>query len=415
MTLADHHVSSFSPWLSIWFRPGDTVARALSSTRTWQILVLAGLGAVAGLIYQVMRDPLFRLGLLDWRVLSGVILCRFHPWHFVALSIRFTVPPGRRMARRPCIPGASPDRAGLGHGAKRDGRGLCATILAGLPASVGRDASRLFSGPVGTALTAILSIAALWTLIVTILTIKRVQGFGFWRAVASYAIGSLLILFVTLLPLMFRSLLFQPFSAQSGSMAPTLLVGDYFFVAKYPYGYSRYSVPLSLPLFSGRILAVEPTLGDVVVFRLPKDNATDYVKRIVGLPGDRVQMIGGVLNINGVPVKRERIADFVDDESGERVRRWRETLPNGVSYDALDVQDNGFLDNTQEYAVPAGHYFVMGDNLDNSTDSRVLGTVGYVPFENLIGRVEMIYFSTKPLSKEQPAVTRSERIGKLVR
>lgn len=186
-------------------------------------------------------------------------------------------------------------------------------------------------------------------------------------------------------------------------------------MAKYPYGYSRYSVPLSLPLFSGRILAVEPTLGDVVVFRLPKDNATDYVKRIVGLPGDRVQMIGGVLNINGVPVKRERIADFVDDESGERVRRWRETLPNGVSYDALDVQDNGFLDNTQEYAVPAGHYVVMGDNLDNSTDSRVLSTVGYVPFENLIGRVEMIYFSTKPLSKEQPAVTRSERIGKLVR
>lgn len=198
-------------------------------------------------------------------------------------------------------------------------------------------------------------------------------------------------------------------------MAPTLLVGDYFLVAKYPYGYSRYSVPLSLPLFSGRILAVEPTLGDVVVFRLPKDNATDYVEQIVGLPGDRVQMIGGVLNINGVPVKRERIADFVDDKSGERVRRWREPLPNGVNYDALDVQDNGFLDNTQEYAVPAGHYVVMGDNLDNSTDSRVLSTVGYVPFENLIGRVEMIYFSTKPLSKEQPAVTRSERIGKLVR
>jgi signal peptidase I len=218
-----------------------------------------------------------------------------------------------------------------------------------------------------------------------------------------------------LIALFIGSALFQLFSMPSGSMEPTLLIGDYLFVAKYPYGYSRFSLPSSPPLFSGRIFAAEPRRGDVVVFRLSKDETTDYVRRIVGLPGDRIKMIGGVLNINGVAVARERINDFIDGETGARVRRWRETLPNGVSHDVLDLQDNGFLDNTQEYAVPAGHYFVMGDNLDNSLDSRVLSRVGYVPFETLIGRVEMICFSTRPSSKEQPAITRSERIGKLVR
>src|SRR5262249_31055054 len=182
----------------------------------------------------------------------------------------------------------------------------------------------------------------------------------------------------------------------SGAMKPTMLIGDYFFVSKYAYGYSHFSLPFSPPLFAGRILAAEPQRGDVVVFRLPKDPSTDYVKRVVGLPGDRVQMIGGLLHINGTPVKRDRVEDFVDDENTaapERVRQWRETLPNGVSNRTLDLQDNGILDNTQEFVVPAGHYFMMGDNRDNSTDSRVLSAVGYVPFENLIGKAQIIFFS----------------------
>jgi signal peptidase I len=196
-----------------------------------------------------------------------------------------------------------------------------------------------------------------------------------------------------LIALVIRTLFFQPFSIPSGSMKGTLLVGDYLFVSQYSYGYSRYSLPLSLPLFSGRIWASQPQRGDVVVFALPRDDSTDYIKRLIGLPGDHIQVIDGVLYINGAPVKRERVSDFVDDENGEHVRRWRETLPNGVSYETLDLQDNGFLDNTQEYVVPPGHYFMMGDNRDDSLDSRVPSAVGYVPFENLIGKAQVIFFS----------------------
>jgi signal peptidase I len=202
-----------------------------------------------------------------------------------------------------------------------------------------------------------------------------------------------------IIALVIRTFLFQPFNIPSGSMKSTLLVGDYLFVSKYSYGYSHFSFPFSPPLFSGRIWASPPDRGDVVVFRLPRDDSTDYIKRVIGLPGDTVQMLGGVLNINGVPVKRERIDDFVETEEGRgtsRVKRWRETLPNGVSYTTLDLVDNGVHDNTPVYHVPAGNYFMMGDNRDNSTDSRVrpeAGGVGFVPFENLVGRAQIIFFS----------------------
>jgi signal peptidase I len=220
---------------------------------------------------------------------------------------------------------------------------------------------------------------------------------------------------VVLSPLLIRTFLFQPFNIPAGSMKPTLFVGDYIFVSKFSYGYNRYSFPFSPPLalVSGRIFASEPERGDVVVFRLPKDPSIDYVKRVIGLPGDRIQMINGVLHINGTPVKREQIGDFVEtDDNGREVhiKQWRETLPNGVSHPTLDMIENGFYDNTKEYRVPAGHYFMMGDNRDNSSDSRVENQVGYVPVENLIGRVQILFWSV-----DEKGHIRSERIANKVR
>ena len=224
-----------------------------------------------------------------------------------------------------------------------------------------------------------------------------------------------------LIALVIRTFLFQPFNIPSGSMKATLLVGDYLFVSKYSYGYSHYSIPFSPPLFSGRIFGSEPARGDVVVFRLPKDDSTDYIKRVIGLPGDRIQMKDGLLYINDKPVQRERMSDYVGEDvcgppdSGTRVKRWKETLPNGVSYESLDCQDNGFYDNTIEYQVPPGHFFMMGDNRDNSQDSRVLSAVGYIPFENLVGRVGMIFYSRAPADENSAAQDRVARIGTVVR
>jgi signal peptidase I len=221
---------------------------------------------------------------------------------------------------------------------------------------------------------------------------KRDEG-GLWDSVKTivYALGLALIL---------RIFLFQPYTIPSESMRPKLLVGDYIFVSKWDYGYSRASIPFEPPLFSGRIPGgLEPGRGDVVVFKLPSDGRTDYIKRVLGLPGDRIQVTGGALYINGQAVEREPLDDEVlRDRWGNvtRVTRWRETLPGGKSYVTYDLESNGRLDDTGEYVVPPGHYFMMGDNRDNSIDSRVppeVSGVGYVPAQNLVGRARLVFVS----------------------
>lgn len=197
-----------------------------------------------------------------------------------------------------------------------------------------------------------------------------------------------------LLALVIRTLLFQPFSIPSGSMRPTLLEGDYLFVTKWAYGYSRHSLPFSPPLFLGRIWASAPERGDVAVFKFPPNPSVDYIKRVIGLPGDKIQMKSGQLFINGQGVQREKIGQIDNPDITEETRPvdvYRETLPNGVSYETLDINPNGMGDDTREFVVPAGHYFMMGDNRDNSSDSRF--EVGYVPDENLVGRANYIFFS----------------------
>ena len=203
------------------------------------------------------------------------------------------------------------------------------------------------------------------------------------------------IVYAVLIALAIRTVAFEPFNIPSGSMIPTLLVGDYLFVSKYSYGYSRFSLPLSPPLFSGRIFGSVPKRGDVAVFKLPRDTSTDYIKRLVGLPGDTIQMKQGRLYINGEELPRKPDGTYLAEGEGPPIEeeRYTETLPGGRQHPILKMSDDQPLDNTEEFHVPPGYVFAMGDNRDNSLDSRVPNAVGYVPLENLVGRAEFIFFS----------------------
>ena len=227
--------------------------------------------------------------------------------------------------------------------------------------------------------------------------------------------------------LVVRTFLFQPFNIPSGSLIPTLDIGDYLFVSKYSYGYSHYSFPFSPDFFSGRVLGSSPKRGDVAVFKFPKDTSKDYIKRVIGLPGDRIQLLHARLYINGQVVPREPIQSVTTrNQFGQpvEVATYLETLPGGVSHRIIQLGgDDALYSNTPVYTVPAGNYFMMGDNRDNSTDSRVSPDedgVGYVPFENFVGRAEIIFFSIDgdaPLWQvwKWPTSIRWSRIFTLVR
>lgn len=195
--------------------------------------------------------------------------------------------------------------------------------------------------------------------------------------------------------LVFQTVLFRPYRIPSESMLPNLLVGDYILVSKFSYGYSRFSLPFAPRLFSGRIWSAEPKRGDVVVFRPVPNESQDFIKRVVGLPGDRIQMVRGVLHINGVAAGQSADGEFVFEDEGTTVRakRYRETFPEGNRHIIIDIAPNAEFDDTLVYTVPAGHVFMMGDNRDDSADSRVPEVVGYVPMENLVGRAEIVFFS----------------------
>jgi signal peptidase I len=391
-----------SPWLMVWLSPRQTIEHLVAKQPTHFVWLLAVFGTVASLYNQITvvagTTYLFGWQLALSLVLFGALVGTI--WLYLAgLTLSWI---------GGLLGGAAPAlhmRAVFAWSTLPTILGFAAVLLIEVTHAITPDVVPL-----------LVAATSLWSLIVFLLMLGRVERFGIWRTILTYLLNLVLGLAIALV---IRSFLYQPFNIPAASMRPTLLVGDDILVSKFAYGYSRYSLPYSRFLPAGRVFASEPARGDVVVFRVPKDRV-DYVKRVVGLPGERIQMKQGQLFVNDVPVVREWLADAVDAQdacdtpSQARVKRWRETLPNGVSYETLDCLDNGPLDNTGVYTVPDGHFFVLGDNRDNSTDSRVLSAVGYIPFQNLIGRVSVIFFSRED-GDGKPARVRGHRIGRVVR
>jgi len=204
-------------------------------------------------------------------------------------------------------------------------------------------------------------------------------------------------------------------------MKPNLLVGDFIFVSKWSYGFSRHSLPFSIPLIPNKIFSKDPNRGDIVVFKTPEDNRTDYIKRVIGIPGDKIKITDGTIYLNGNKIIKEKMEDFIDNDSNvstKRVRMYKEYFEN-YEIEILDITDNGIADNTQLFTVPDDHFFVMGDNRDNSQDSRFINIVGFIPFENLIGKAQFVFFSLENSRFLEiwkwPRAIRTERIFKSIK
>ena len=203
--------------------------------------------------------------------------------------------------------------------------------------------------------------------------------------------------YALIIALIIRSFLFQPFYIPSSSMEPNLLIGDRLFVSKFSYGYSKHSFPFSPQIFNNRILGKFPERGDVIVFKTPADNRTDYIKRVIGLPGDTIQIVNSDLYLNSLKIEKNKISNSLNINCGKEIINasfFEETLPNGQTYVAV-YRNEGSMMNSDSYVVPENHYFFMGDNRDCSKDSRFLGSVGYVHFNNLVGKAKLIFFSNE--------------------
>lgn len=394
------HESKRSPWLTVWLSPRRTIERLVSTDPTYFVWPLAILGTIASFCNQIavvystslLFDWQLALSLLLFGAVAGVV------WLYLAGFVLSWI--GRLLGGQAS---ALAMRTVFAWSTLPTILGFCLILIIGATTAHG---TALDSVPL------LVAAFSFWSFVVFLLMLGRAQHFGVFRTILTYVFNLVLGLVVAFLV---RGFLYQPFNIPSGSMKPTLLVGDYIFVSKYAYGYGRFSLPYSPALFAGRIFGAAPRPGDVVVFRVPKDGF-DYVKRVVGLSGDRIQMKNGELFINGAPVKRERLADADAQEACDvrakgPAKRWRETLPNGASYDTLDCVDNGFLDSTDVFTVPDGRFFVLGDNRDNSVDSRA-SSVGYIPLDDLIGRAGLIFFSRED---NPPAHVRVGRIGTIIR
>ena len=392
---------SRSSFRTLWLSPGSTIERIVATRPrhlVWPLAILATIGSFYGQMASfAAAGPFaglrFWLGLVVVGAIFGIVSL-----YVSALILSWIVwlLGGRASALTV--------RAALAWSGVPTILGFAVVLFTGILAG-GSTRAR-------SAIATLVLLFGLWSVILLLKMLAQLAHFSVWRALVTYVMN---LLVVVVLVILFRSFLYQPFNVPSHAMSPTLLDGDYFFAAKFPYGYTRYSLPFAPNLLSGRILSSTPERGDVVVFALPKDPTVVYVKRVVGLPGDRVQMKQGLLHLNDVPVKRERVADFAGaDLCGPGpalpIKRWRETLPNGASHETLDCLENGRYDDTNVVTVPAGQFFVLGDNRDNSVDSRMPSSVGYVPLDNVIGRVGLIFFSS-----DGAEAVRTERIGTMVR
>jgi signal peptidase I len=402
-----------SPWRSLWLSPGDTVARIVAEDPRRHVLALGAANGALRALYLLDTDlvgapsaALAQISDATVHVLVAVAGALFGVANLYLSGFLLNL--AARLLRGAGSPLTS--RAALAWGSAPSSLGSAVALLF--------ETMRAHGTGDGDALSFLASAALLtfelWGWAASVAMVARVQGFSWPRALG--ALVFIEIVAAGLLALTVRTFLFQPFNTPSRSMEPTLLQGDYFFVNKFAYGYSRFSLPLAPRVFSGRVFAAEPKRGDVVVFALPRDPQTIYVKRIIGLPGDKVQLIGGRLHINGEVAPRKALSVATADGG---IPTYEETLPGGgVHLIAEEYGDAAFLDNTEVFEVPVGSYFVLGDNRDNSIDSRVSPEkkgIGYVPFENLIGRAAWIFFSLRPDEDGKSGGVRSERVGHVVR
>lgn len=395
-----------SPWRTTWLAPRELIARVIAADPRRHVILLAALGGISALIGNVIADrPTWLTS--SWQLLAltvgGGALVGVISLYLTGFLLRWSGLLFGGAATQ------AETRAAVAWSSLPNIASLAVYLVALLvplafPGAIDR-------GTLAIILVMIALLLGIWTIVLQVSMLSRAHRFGVGRAVLSFA--TVAVFAWLIVPMTIRILVVQPFNIPSGSMTPTLLVGDYLFAWKPSYGYSRYSLPLGPDLFPGRILAAEPERGDVVMFQLPRDPSTTYVSRVIGLPGDRIQMTKGILHINGTPVQRVLVAGV--DSAGDRrpAKRWRETLPNGRSFDTLDEREDAYYDNTAVFTVPAGHYFMISDNRDNATDSRAQAQVGYVPFENLVGRAAFLYFSVDQ-ETGRPSL-RFSRIGTLVR